>query len=148
MRSPQVRPLDGFVLKGTGGYNIYKIALALSFAGGMYLPDRRLHLRMSVPITFRDQAEQECRDYEYRYSSLNRSEAKSLPQLVKFEAPATFNQGTNLSKCVWLKTVASIYSCLVSAVLGKRASLVSECFDGIQVGCAIGGIEAEADADC
>ena len=82
----------------------------------MCFPDRRRHLRMSVPITFRDQPEHECRDDEYRYSSLNGSEAKSLPHFVKFEA-AIFNQGTNSWKCVWLKTVASLNSCLVRCYL-------------------------------
>jgi hypothetical protein len=69
----------------------------------MRFADRCWHLRMSVAITFRDQPEHERRDDEQRDSSLNGSETKSLPQLVKFEALAAFTQGTNLSKCVWLK---------------------------------------------
>src|SRR5713101_4689032 len=89
----------------------------------MRFPDRRWHLRMRLAVTFRDQPEHERRDYEYRYSSLNGSEAKSLPQLVKFEALATFNQGTNLSKCVWLKTVAPLHSCLVRCCL-RQARLI------------------------
>jgi hypothetical protein len=55
---------------------------------------------MRVAITFRDQAEHERRDYEYGYSSLDGSEAKSLPHFVEFETPALFNQGLNLSKSV------------------------------------------------
>src|SRR6266404_3881616 len=83
----------------------------------MCLPDRRLHLRMSVPITFRDEPEHERRDYEYRYSSLDGSEAKSLPHFIEFETPGLSNQGTNLSKCVWLKTVAPLHNCLVRRCL-------------------------------
>ena len=48
---------------------------------------------MSVAITFRDQAEQECRDYEYPYSSLDGCEAESLPHFVEFEMLAALNQG-------------------------------------------------------
>ena len=113
----------------------------------MCFPDRRLHLRMSVPITFRDQAEHECRDDEQRYSSLNWSEAKSLPQLVKFEALATFNQGTSLSKCVWLKTRPHCAVVLLGAVLGKRTSFVSQRFNRIEIRGSIRWVQAEADAD-
>jgi hypothetical protein len=83
----------------------------------MCLPYRRRHLRVSVPITFRDQAEYECRDYEKRYSFLNGSETKSLPHFIEFETPGLSNQGTNLSKCVWLKTVAPLHNCLVRRCL-------------------------------
>jgi hypothetical protein len=66
----------------------------------MRFPDRRWGLRMSIAITFRCQAEHERRDYEYRYSSLSGSEAKSLPHFVEFETPDLFSQFTNLSNCV------------------------------------------------
>jgi hypothetical protein len=66
----------------------------------MCLLDRLRDLRMRVAITFRDQAEHERCDYEYRYSSLCGSEAKSLPQFFKFETAALFNQIATPSK--WL----------------------------------------------
>jgi len=58
----------------------------------MRFPDWRWHLRMRLAITFRDQAEHERRDYEYRYSSLNGSEAKSLPHRIEFETPDLLSQ--------------------------------------------------------
>ena len=64
----------------------------------MRFPDGHCHLRMSVAITFRDQAEHERRDNEQRYSSLSGSEAESLPHFIEFETPSLFNQVTNLSK--------------------------------------------------
>jgi hypothetical protein len=66
-------------------------------AGGICFPDRR-RLRMRVAITFRYQAEQERRDDEYRYSSLNGSEAKPLPHFIEFETPVVFSQVSNPSK--------------------------------------------------
>jgi hypothetical protein len=61
---------------------------------------RRRHLRMRVPITFRDQPQHERHDNEDRYSSLYGSEAESLPQFIEFETPDLFNQVTKLSKWV------------------------------------------------
>jgi hypothetical protein len=58
----------------------------------------RRHLRMRVAVTFRNQAEHERRDNEYRYSFLNRSEAKSLPHFIQFETPRLFTQVSNPSK--------------------------------------------------
>jgi hypothetical protein len=58
----------------------------------------RRYFRMRLAVTFRNQAEQERRDNEYRYSFLNRSEAKSLPHLIEFETPRLFNQVSNPSK--------------------------------------------------
>jgi hypothetical protein len=55
---------------------------------------------MRVAITFRDQAENERGDYEYRYSSLSRSEAESLPQFIEFKTSGLFNQVAKLSKSV------------------------------------------------
>jgi len=55
---------------------------------------------MRLPVTFRNQAEHERRDYEQRYSSLSGSEAESLPHFIEFETPGLFNQGANLSKSV------------------------------------------------
>jgi hypothetical protein len=64
-------------------------------AGGMRFPDRFWHLWMRLPVTFRDQAEHERRDYEQRYSSLGGSEAESLPHFIEFETPGLLNQVTN-----------------------------------------------------
>jgi len=58
----------------------------------------RRRLRMRLAVTFRNQADQERRYNEYRYSFLNRSEAKSLPHLIEFETPRLFNQVSNPSK--------------------------------------------------
>jgi hypothetical protein len=52
---------------------------------------------MRLAVTFRDQAEHERSEYEYRYSSLCGSEAKSLPHFIKFETRALFNQIANPS---------------------------------------------------
>ena len=46
---------------------------------------------MRFPVTFRDQAEHERRDYEQRYSFLSGSEAESLPHFIEFETSAFFN---------------------------------------------------------
>ena len=73
--------------------------------------------RMRVAITFRDQPEHERRGNEYDYSSFSRCEAESLPHFIEFETPGLSNQGTNLSKCVWLKTVAPLHNCLVRRCL-------------------------------
>jgi hypothetical protein len=62
--------------------------------------DRLRDLRMRIAVTFRDQAEHECSEYEYHYSSLSGSEAESLPRFIEFETPVLFNQVANLSK--WL----------------------------------------------
>ncbi|PYK24555.1 MAG: hypothetical protein DME59_13065 [Verrucomicrobia bacterium] len=69
-------------------------------AGGIRFPDRFWDLRMRLPVTFRNQAEHERRDYEQRYSSLSGSEAESLPHFIEFKTPGLFNQGANLSKSV------------------------------------------------
>jgi hypothetical protein len=46
---------------------------------------------MRVTITFGDQAEQECRGNEHRYSFLSRREAKPLPHFMEFETPPLFS---------------------------------------------------------
>jgi hypothetical protein len=46
---------------------------------------------MPVAITFGDQAEQERRSNEDRYSSLSRCEPESFPQFIEFETPTLFN---------------------------------------------------------
>jgi len=95
----------------------------------MCFPARRRHLRMSVPITFRDQAEHECRDDEQRYSSLNWSEAKSLPHLIEFETLDLFNQKSIQMSVV--ETVNPLHGCVVRRLLKQDASFMPQRFDRI-----------------
>jgi hypothetical protein len=60
--------------------------------------DRCRQLRVRLAVIFRDQPEHERCDYEYRYSSLNGSEAESLPHFIEFETPRLLNQISNPSK--------------------------------------------------
>jgi hypothetical protein len=59
---------------------------------------------MFLTVTFRDRAEQECRNYEQRYSSFSESEAESLPHFIEVETPGLFNQSksiqTGVMKCL------------------------------------------------
>ena len=98
----------------------------------MCFPDRRRHLRVSVPITFRDQAEYECCDDEQRYSPLNGSEAKSLPHFIEFETPDLFNQGTIYRNACGRKRLPNYTVVLLGAVFGKRASFVSQRFNRVE----------------
>jgi hypothetical protein len=91
---------------------------------------------MRLPVTFRDQAEHERRDYEQRYSSLSGSEAECLPHFIEFETPGFFNQVPNHCTDV-----------LLGDCLTKSALFVSQRFDRVKAGGAVGGVEAEADAD-
>ncbi len=46
---------------------------------------------MGVAITFRGKTERERRENKHDHSLFGRSEAESLPRLIKFEAPAFCN---------------------------------------------------------
>jgi len=59
---------------------------------------RLCDLPMRLAVTFRNQAEQERRDYEYGYPPLCGREAKSLSHFIEFETPAFVNQIANPSK--------------------------------------------------
>jgi len=130
------RPLLAEVVTSVPGGGLNSNVEGRIAAGGMRFPDRFWHLRMRLPVTFRDQAEHEHRDYEQRYSSLSGSEAESLPHFIEFETPGLLNQVTNYYTDV-----------LLGDCLNKSTSFVSQRFDRVEVGCSIGGVEAEADAD-
>ncbi len=46
---------------------------------------------MSVAITFCDETQHKCREYEYYNTLFGRSEAESLPRLIQFGTPVPFD---------------------------------------------------------
>ena len=94
MNKPQVRVRDGFVRR-TGDYTVPGHLTVNLPAGVMRFLHRLRDFRMGIAITFSDQAEHERRDDEYGYSFLCRRKAKSLPQLIEFEATDLFNHFAN-----------------------------------------------------
>jgi hypothetical protein len=100
-----------------------------------------------VAVILRDQAEHERGDYEHAYSSLCGSEAESLPQFFEFETPVLFNQVATPSKWLQSEPLTNYKDLLLTDYLSKSASFVAQRFDRVEVGCSIGGVKAEADAD-
>ncbi len=75
---------------------------------------------MRVAVAFRDQTEHERGDYEYRYSSLGRSEAESLPHFIEFETPLLFNQCANPIQIVVVRTTDHLQRSFVSRLLKQE----------------------------
>lgn len=52
---------------------------------------------MSIAVTFRDETEEKRRENKHNNTLLSRCEAKPLPHLIQFGAPAFFNHESTLT---------------------------------------------------